>query len=260
VSFDLELTGRRALVTAGTKGVGAAVVEVLHDAGATVVATARAIPAKAPTGVHYIAADMTTAAGCATVAQGLLDRLGGIDILVNVLGGSNAPAGGFAALDDEAWTKELDLNLMPAVRLDRALLPSMLVQRAGVIVHVTSIQHELPLPESTTAYAAAKAALSTYSKALSKEVSPKGVRVVRVSPGWVETEAAVALAERLAKEAGTDYEGGKQIIMRSLGGIPLGRPAKPREVADLIAFVASPRAGSITGTEYVIDGGTVPTT
>jgi len=138
-------------------------------------------------------------------------------------------------------------------------VPSMLVQRAGVTVHVTSIQHELPLPESTTAYAAAKAALSTYSKALSKEVSPKGVRVVRVSPGWVETEAAAMLAERLAKEAGTDYEGGKQIIMRSLGGIPLGRPAKPREVADLIAFVASPRAGSITGTEYVIDGGTVPT-
>jgi NAD(P)-dependent dehydrogenase (short-subunit alcohol dehydrogenase family) len=259
VSFDLELTGRRALVTAGTKGIGAAVVEALRNAGATVVATARAIPADAHTDVHYIAADITTAAGCTSVAQGVLDRLGGIDILVNVLGGSNAPADGFAALDDEAWAKEMDLNLMPAVRLDRALLPSMLAQGAGVIVHVTSIQHELPLPESTTAYAAAKAALSTYSKALSKEVSPKGVRVVRVSPGWVETEAAVSLAERLAKEAGTDYEGGKQIIMRSLGGIPLGRPAKPREVADLIAFVASPRAGSITGTEYVIDGGTVPT-
>jgi NAD(P)-dependent dehydrogenase (short-subunit alcohol dehydrogenase family) len=118
--------------------------------------------------------------------------VGGIDIVVNVLGGSEAPAGGFAALDDEAWRKEIDLNLMPAVRLDRALLPSMLAQRSGVIVHVTSIQHELPLPESTTAYAAAKAALSTYSKALSKEVTPRGIRVVRVSPGWVETEAAVA--------------------------------------------------------------------
>ena len=102
-------------------------VDVLRGAGAIVVATARAIPAEAPTGVHYIAADMTTAAGCATVAQAVLDRLGGIDILVNVLGGSNAPPGGFAALDDEAWTTELDLNLMPAVRLDRALLPSMLV-------------------------------------------------------------------------------------------------------------------------------------
>lgn len=151
------------------------------------------------------------------------------------------------------------MNLMPAVRVDRALLPSMLAQRAGVIVHVTSIQRELPLPESTTAYAAAKGALSTYSKALSKEVSPKGVRVVRVSPGWVETEAAVALAERLASKAGTDYEGGRQIIMKSLGGIPIGRSAKPQEIADLIAFVVSSKAGAITGTEYVVDGGTVPT-
>jgi NAD(P)-dependent dehydrogenase (short-subunit alcohol dehydrogenase family) len=124
---------------------------------------------------------------------------------------------------------------------------------------VTSIQRELPLPESTIAYASAKAALSTYSKALSKEVTPKGIRVVRVSPGWVETDAAVALAERLAAEAGTDYDGGKQIVMKSLGGIPLGRPAKPREVAELIAFVASARAAAITGTEFVIDGGTVPT-
>ena len=114
-------------------------------------------------------------------------------------------------------------------------------------------------PEATTAYAAAKAALSTYSKSLSKEVSPKGVRVVRVSPGWVETEASVALAERLAKEAGTDYEGGKQMIMNALGGIPLGRPSKPAEVANLIAFLASPRAASITGSEFVIDGGTIPT-
>src|SRR3989442_7291327 len=112
VSFDLELTGRHALVTAGTKGIGAAVVEVLHNAGATVVATARAIPADAPTDVHDIAADITTAAGCATVAQGVLDRLGGIDILVHVLGGSNAPAGGFPPLDDETGGKGLDLNLI----------------------------------------------------------------------------------------------------------------------------------------------------
>jgi NAD(P)-dependent dehydrogenase (short-subunit alcohol dehydrogenase family) len=93
---------------------------------------------------------------------------------------------------------------------------------------------------------------------LSKEVSPKGVRVVRVSPGWIETEAAVALAERIAQEAGTDYAGGKQIIMNSLGGIPIGRPSKPAEVTNLIAFLASPLAATITGTEYVIDGGTVP--
>jgi NAD(P)-dependent dehydrogenase (short-subunit alcohol dehydrogenase family) len=89
-------------------------------------------------------------------------------------------------------------------------------------------------------------------------VTPKGVRVVRVSPGWVETEASGALANRLAEQAGTDYEGGKQIIMKSLGGIPLGRPSKPMEVANLIAFLASPRAATITGTEYVIDGGSIP--
>jgi NAD(P)-dependent dehydrogenase (short-subunit alcohol dehydrogenase family) len=197
--------------------------------------------------------------GCAAVADAVRDRLGGIDIVVHVVGGSAAPAGGFAVLDDAEWHKALNQNLFGAVRLDRALLPAMIEQGSGVVIHVTSIQDRMPLPEATIAYAAAKAALSNYSKALSKEVSPKGVRVVRVSPGWVETEAAVRLATRLAEQAGTDYEGGKRIIMNGLGGIPLGRPAKPKEVADLIAFVASPRAASITGTEYIIDGGTVPT-
>ena len=259
MSFDLDLTTRRALVTGGTKGVGAAVVETLREAGAHVLATARSIPTRRTEGVRYIAADLSTLEGASAVAHSVLQQLGGIDILVNVLGGSSAPGGGFAELNDVEWSKELNQNLMPAVRLDRALLPAMIAQRSGVIIHVTSIQRVLPLPDSTIAYAAAKAALSTYSKALSKEVTPLGIRVMRVSPGWIETEAAVALAERLGAQAGTDYEGGKRIIMKALGGIPLGRPAKPQEVADLIAFLASPRAASITGTEYVIDGGTVPT-
>ncbi|MCF4164311.1 SDR family oxidoreductase [Zavarzinia compransoris] len=259
MSFDLGLGGQRALVTGGTKGLGAAVVRVLADAGAKVTAVARTIPENGSGDVRYVAADLMTAKGCADVAEEVLRVFGGPDIVVNVLGGSSAPAGGFARLTDEEWLKEIDHNLLPAIRLDRALLPSMIDRGSGVIIHVTSIQHELPLPESTTAYAAAKAALSTYSKSLSKEVTPKGVRVVRVSPGWIETDAAVALGERLAKAAGTDYEGGKKIIMNALGGIPLGRPAKPGEVADLIAFLASPRAAAITGTEYVIDGGTVPT-
>lgn len=259
MSFDLQLGGRRALVTGGTKGVGAAVVHGLRDAGVQVATTARAAPEHSIAGVHYIAADLSTAEGATEVAHAVLQQWGGLDILVNVLGGSSAPGGGFAALDDAQWFKELNLNLMPAVRLDRALLPAMLAQGSGVIVHVSSIQRMMPLPESTIAYAAAKAALSTYSKALSKEVTPKGIRVLSVSPGWIETEAAVALAERLAAQAGTDYEGGKRIIMQSLGGIPLGRPAKPQEVADLITFLVSPRAGSVSGSEHLIDGGTVPT-
>jgi len=259
MSFDLGLEGRRALVTGGTKGIGQAIVAALSAAGARVVTTARSLPARPLDKVHYIAADLTTAEGCAAAAAQTLEQFGGVDIIVNGLGGSDAPAGGFAAADDAVWQSELNLNLMPAVRIDRALLPAMIAQGAGVIVHVTSIQHQLPLPDSTTPYAAAKAALATYSKSLSKEVTPKGIRVVRVSPGWVETEAAAALAHRLAEEAGTDYDGGKRIIMNALGGIPLGRPARPEEVADLVAFVVSARAGSISGTEFVIDGGTIPT-
>jgi len=259
MSFDLQLQGKRALVTGGTKGVGAAVVQALCDAGVRVMATARSAPIHPVDGVLYVAADVSTAEGAAEVAQTALSQWGGVDILVNVVGGSSAPGGGFAALDDAQWFKEINQNLMPAVRLDRALLPAMLAQGAGVIVHVSSIQRRLPLPEATTAYAAAKAALSTYSKALSKEVTPKGVRVLSVAPGWVETDAAIALVERVATQAGTDAEGGKRIIMQSLGGIPLGRPAKPQEVADLISFLVSPRAGSMSGAEYLIDGGTVPT-
>lgn len=259
MSFDLQMAGRRALVTGGTKGVGAAVVQSLRDAGAYVVTTARALPAHPNEGVKYIAADLATAEGTTEVVKAVLQLWGGIDVLIHVLGGSTAPGGGFAALDDSQWFKELNLNLMPAVRLDRALLPAMLAQGSGVIIHVSSIQRLMPLPESTTAYAAAKAALSTYSKALSKEITPKGIRVLSVSPGWIETEAAVAMAERIAAQSGTNYEGGKQIIMKSLGGIPLGRPAKPEEVADLIMFLASPRAGSMSGSEHLIDGGTVPT-
>jgi NAD(P)-dependent dehydrogenase (short-subunit alcohol dehydrogenase family) len=151
------------------------------------------------------------------------------------------------------------VNLFPAVRLDRALLPMMLARGSGVIIHITSIQTRLPLPDATLAYAAAKAALANYSKGLSKEVSPKGVRVVRVSPGWVETDGAIGLVNELAAKMGADYEGARQMLMDSLGGIPIGRPAKPAEVADLVAFLASPRAASITGSEYIIDGGTVPT-
>ncbi|RUR39108.1 SDR family oxidoreductase [Vreelandella populi] len=255
--MNLNLDGRRVLITGGSKGMGAAVVALFREAGAKVLTTARARTAALPEEL-FIAADLTAPEGCATVADAVNARLGGVDIIVHVLGGSSAPGGGFAALGEAEWQRELDLNLFPAVRLDRALLPGMLAQGEGVIIHVTSIQRELPLPESTTAYAAAKAALSTYSKSLSKEVSPKGVRVVRVAPGWIETEASVALAERLALQAGTDYEGGKQIIMESLGGIPIGRPSKPAEVANLIAFLASPLAATITGAEYVIDGGTIP--
>src|SRR5207244_1916951 len=143
-------------------------------------------------------------------------------ILVNVVGGSSATSGCFSVLSDEEWQKELSINLMTAVRLDRGLLPGMLKQGSGVIIHISSIQRKLPLFEATLAYAAAKAALSNYSKGLSKEVSPRGIRVNSVAPGFTETTAAEALIERLAKQQGTGTAAARQGLMASLGGIPLG--------------------------------------
>lgn len=254
----LGLEGKRVLVTAGTQGIGAAVVAAMREGGARLLAVARSRPDDFPA-EEFFAADLTTAEGCVAVAAEAEARLGGVDVIVHVVGGSSAPAGGFAALDEAEWAKEFALNLYPAVRLDRALLPAMIARGSGVVIHVTSIQAQLPLPEATTAYAAAKAALSTYSKALSKELGPTGVRVLRVSPGFVETEASSRLIARLASESGASEAETREGLMRSLGGIPIGRPARPQEVADLIAFLASDRAASSHGVDYVIDGGTMPT-
>lgn len=253
-----EFTGKRVLVSGGSKGLGRATVDRFLAGGAKVITSARS--ALDPiAGVEFVQADLTTAEGGETFARAALERLGGIDILAHVLGGSATPGGGFAALTDDHWLSELNLNLIAAVRLDRLLIPQMIERGSGTVVHVTSIQSVLPLPDATTAYASAKAALRTYSKSISKELGPKGVRVNTVSPGWIMTEGTDVFLKRIQDAKGGTLEDARQLVLNGLGGISIGRGAEPFEVAEAIAFLASDRASSINGSELVVDGGTVPT-
>ena len=253
-----EFAGKRVVVSGGTKGLGRATVGRFLAGGARVITAARANP-EPITGVEFVRADLTTPQGAEMLAAAAIAQMGGVDIIAHVIGGSSAPGGGFAALTDDHWLAELNLNLLATVRLDRLLVPHMIEQGAGTVVHITSIQSILPLPDSTTGYAAAKAALRTYSKSISKELGPKGVRVNSVSPGWIMTKSTSHFLERLQAANGGTIEDARQAVLNGLGGIPIGRGAEPEEVADLIAYLASDRAASIHGAEFIIDGGTVRT-
>ena len=259
MDYQNELSGKIALVTGGTKGAGRAIAERLLQAGATVIITARNVPEKENSKLHFIPADLSTAEGSQKVVGEVLSAYGRLDILVNNLGSSSTPAGGFSVLSDEDWISTLHANLLAPIRLDRGFLPQMIERKDGVIIHIASIQGKLPLYESTLPYAAAKAGLRNYSKSLSNEVTPKGVRVLTVSPGWINTSASEAWLSELARNANSTVEEAQQNVMDALGGIPYGRPAKPEEVAELVGFLVSPRANYLTGTEFVIDGGTVRT-
>ena len=253
---QIDLTGRRALVTGGTRGIGRGIADQLRAAGADVVVAARSAPAGSPDGV--VAADVSTTEGTSALAQRTLELLGGIDVLVHNVGGSEVAEGGTAALTDDDWHHAFETNFFGAVRLDRALTPVMAEGGGGAIVHITSVQRRSPLAGSVP-YAAAKAALANYSKSLSNELAPNGIRVNSVSPGFIETESAKEFVDRHAAASGVGADVARQDVVESIGGIPLGQPGTPRDVGDLVAFLVSDRAGYLTGAEYLVDGGSTRT-
>jgi NAD(P)-dependent dehydrogenase (short-subunit alcohol dehydrogenase family) len=258
--FGDEFKGKRVLVTGGTKGIGAAIVRRFELSGASVAITARSEPAAGQASALSIKADIGTARGVQNVVDRILQEWGGLDVLVNNVGGTETKAGGFEVLTDEDWQRILEVNLLAAVRLDRAFVPGMIERKSGVVIHISSVAHRLPFPNSTLAYAAAKAALTTYSKGLAKAVAPKGVRVTTISPGFIETSGAKGMIANISRGSGISEDAARQRIMDMLGGIPMGRTGRPEEVAELVAFLASDRGAFISGADYIIDGGTMPTT
>lgn len=252
-----SLAGKRAVVTGGTRGIGAGIVRKLAAAGATVLTTARSAGTEElPSGVLFTVADSADPDAAQRLADEAARRLGGVDILVNNAGGAQAIPGGYADIDDKAWQEVLEVNLLGAVRLDRALLPAMIERGAGVIVHISSSAAHVPVG-ALLHYSAAKAALSNYSKALAEEVAANGVRVNRVSPGMTETSAMAAVIDEIVTATGSDRDGARATLIEAIGGIPLGRTGTPEDIANLVAFLVSDEAAWITGADYVIDGGTL---
>jgi NAD(P)-dependent dehydrogenase (short-subunit alcohol dehydrogenase family) len=253
-----DLEGKIALVTGGTKGIGKAITKRLLSAGAIVIITARNQPEEHKFPYHFIAADLSQPDEAAKVAAEITEKFGGVDILINNMGGNTLPGGGFSKLQDQHWYQALEVNLLSSVRLDRALLPQMLEKKNGVIIHVSSTSGQLPIWESTMAYSAAKSALNSYSKSLADEVGPKGIRVITISPGLTKTEAMTTFLNELAGQAGITFNEMTQKLFDRVGGVPLGRMADPEEIAELVRFLVSPKASYISGANYFIDGGNFP--
>ena len=258
--MDLDLEGRTAVVTGGSRGIGLAIVRGLAEAGVRVIAGAKTSSAELDelvrTGpVEFLTVDLAEPGG-----PGQLTALAGdrIDILINNVGSAPARTGGFLAITDEDWQVSITLNLMAAVRTTRAVLPLMLAAGRGAIVSICSVNARLPDP-AVMDYSAAKAGLASFSKALSKEVGPHGIRVNTVSPGPVATDlwlgkggvAATVSAATGARPEDVESQAAHQMVT--------GRFTRPAEVADLVLFLASDRTANVTGADFAIDGGLITT-
>lgn len=247
-----------ALVTGGTKGIGKAIADRLSNSGIQVVITARKAPAENEKGQYFIQADLAEPESAKIIAAEILEKYGRIDIIVNNAGANLSPGGGFSTLSDEHWNNDWQTNFMSVVRINKALLPVMIEQKSGVIVNISTGAAKLPVWEMTMSYSSAKAALNAYSKALANEVAAHGIRVNVVSPGLVETPLMLEFIQNMAQSSSVTPQEAYQSVMEKLN-VPMGRMAEPDEVASLVAYLVSPEAKYITGVNYSVDGGALPT-
>ena len=261
--MDLRLAGKVAIVTGASKGIGLAVTRALLTEGASVVAAARTLTddlsqLSTQGQVHPVQVDLGTSEGPARLIDEAVVAYGGLDILINNVGALRPRTGGFLSLTDEDWLWGLTINFLAALRTTRAALPYLLDRGTGTIVSTCSVNAVLPDP-LVIDYSAAKAALLNFSKSLSKEVGPRGVRVNTVSPGPVATQLWLGEGGVAATVASaSDTEAG-DVAKQAASNTVTGRFTYPEEVADLIALLASERAGNVTGSDFVIDGGLITT-
>ncbi|SEN93447.1 NAD(P)-dependent dehydrogenase, short-chain alcohol dehydrogenase family [Actinacidiphila rubida] len=260
--MDLELDGRIAVVTGASKGIGLATAASLVEAGAHVVGGSRAPSPEfdelvASGRATFVQGDLSGTSGPATLVEAALDR-GGVDVLVNSVGSVTPRPDGFLGITDDHWNASWSLGLLTAVRTTRAAVPAMVERGTGVIVMMGSVNAFLPDP-LVLDYSVVKAALTNFAKGLSKELGPAGVRVLSVSPGPVETDLWLGkggVADTMSDRTGMRPE---EIAASAVADTPLGRFSTPREVGDLVAFLASARAANITGVDVTIDAGMITT-
>jgi NAD(P)-dependent dehydrogenase (short-subunit alcohol dehydrogenase family) len=242
-----ELAGKRALVTGGSRGIGAAVVRRLLDAGAEVLTTARSATSTVPEGATFVQADVRTRAGAEALAAAAQEVLGGVDVLVHNVGGAR-PHKAALAIPDEEWQDALDLNFLSSVRVNSLLARGMRERRSGAIVHISTAAVVPPAPPFLH-YQAAKVALENYSRGLAAELAPFGVRVNTVSPGRTATPGG---------EATREYWASLDLGPGAVATPPLGRDGQPDDIAHAVLFLVSDRASWLTGQVLGVDGGEFP--